>query len=543
MRHVVMRVGRMLAAAMLSVATPVAAQPDDVPRIVTRGGRHALIVDGRPFLMLGAQVNNSSNYAAALPQVWPMLDRIHANTIEIPVAWQQIEPQEGRFDFGFVQTLLDQARAHDKRIVLLWFGTWKNTSPGYTPDWVKLDNRRFPRMKTRDGKDHYVLSPMARSTLEADKRAFVRLMAFLRAQDRQNTVIMVQPENEVGSYRNPRDFGPEAQRLFAGPVPDALVRKLGKRRGDWQAVFGAQADRAFNTWYTARYVNEIAAAGKAVKPLPMYVNAALAGPSNVPDPDGVASGGPQQDVLDIWKVAAPAIDAAAPDIYDRASGNVALYLDAYARPDNPLLVPEIGNAREFARYFYDALGRGAIGFAPFGMDDTGFFNYPLGARALDAATLNAFAGPYGALTPAMRDWARLAFEHPGWGASRPDDGADRRTVMGAWSIRASFGEWQFGEKNWSWLKSEAAPWAGEPVGGVAVLQLSDDEFLLVGDHVRVRFEPAKPDPAAMVLRVEEGHFADAHWVVDRIWNGDQTDYGINIVDRPVLLKVMVGRYR
>ncbi|MFN3676994.1 MAG: DUF5597 domain-containing protein [Sphingomonas pseudosanguinis] len=527
----------------LAIAGSCWAQTTPVPHIVTRAGRHALIVDGQPFLMLGAQVNNSSNYASALPQVWPMLDRLHANTIEIPVAWQQIEPREGQFDFAFVQTLLDQARAHDKRVVLLWFGTWKNTSPGYTPDWVKLDNRRFPRMKTRDGKDHYVLSPMFRATLEADKRAFVRLMTYLKAHDPQNTVIMVQAENEVGSYRNPRDFGAAAQALFAGPVPAALTRKLGKAPGTWSAVFGAQADRAFNTWYTARFVDEIAAAGKAVKPLPIYVNAALAGPSNVPDLDGVASGGPQQDVLDIWKVAAPAIDAAAPDLYDRASVNVALYLKAYARPDNPLLVPEIGNARDFARYFYEALGRGAIGFAPFGMDDTGFFNYPLGAKALDEATLDAFARPYRAMAGVMRDWARLSFAHDSWGTARPDDGSDRQTVMGDWSIRASFGEWQFGEKSWSWLKSEPAPWAKESIGGVAVLHLSADEFLMIGDHVRMRFEPATPDPRAMVVRVEEGHFADGQWVMDRVWNGDQTDYGINIIDRPVVLKVTMGRYR
>ncbi|KTW12379.1 DUF5597 domain-containing protein [Sphingomonas sanguinis] len=538
-----MRLAMIGAMVTLGLATPLAAQSAEVPRIVTQAGRHALLVDGQPFLMLAAQVNNSSNYAAALPQVWPVLDRIHANTIEIPVAWQQIEPVEGQFDFTFVQTLLDQARAHDKRVVLLWFATWKNTSPGYTPDWVKLDNRRFPRMKTREGKDHYALTPMARTTLEADKRAFVRLMTYLKEHDPQNTVIMVQPENEVGSYRNPRDYSAAAQRLFEQLVPEALTRKLGKPRGTWTMVFGAQADRAFNSWYTARYINEIVEAGKAVKPLPMYVNAALAGPSNVSDPDGVASGGPQQDVLDIWKVAAPAIDAEAPDIYDRASRNVGLYLDAYARPDNPLLVPEIGNGREFARYFYEALGRGAIGFAPFGMDDTGFFNYPLGAKALDDSTLDAFAGPYGAVAGVMRDWAKAAFEHPTWGAAKPDDGGDRETVLGDWRIRAEFGQRQFGEKSWTWLKSEPAPWKTEPVGGMAVVQLSCDEFLMVGDHVRARFEPATPDPKAMIVRVEQGHFTDGRWVMDRIWNGDQTDYGINIVDRPVVLKVVMGRYR
>lgn len=538
-----MRLAKGFAVLALGLAGPLVAQTTPVPQIVSKDGRHALMVDGRPFLMLGAQVNNSSNYVAALPLVWPVLDRIHANTIEIPVAWQQIEPEEGRFDFGFVQTLLDQARAHDKRVVLLWFATWKNTSPGYTPDWVKLDNRRFPRMKTKAGQDHYALTPMARTTLEADKRAFVRLMTYLREHDPQNTVIMVQPENEVGSYRNPRDYSAAAQTLFDGAVPEPLTRRLGKPSGTWAAVFGAQADRAFNTWYTARYIEEIVAAGKAVKPLPMYVNAALAGPSNVPDPDGVASGGPQQDVLDIWKVAAPSIDAEAPDIYDRASANVTAYMKAYARPDNPPLVPEIGNAREFARYFYEALGHGAIGFAPFGMDDTGFFNYPLGARALDNATLDAFAGPYAALGGVMRDWAKAAFEHPSWGTAKPDDGSDREAVLGDWRIRAEFGQWQFGEKSWSWLKSEPAPWKAEPVGGMAVVQLSRDEYLMTGDHVRVRFEPATPDPKAMIVRVEEGHFAEGHWVMDRLWNGDQTDYGINLIDRPVVLKVVMGRYR
>lgn len=514
-----------------------------VPRIETRNGRHALIVDGAPFLMLAAQVNNSTNYAEPLKTVWAVLDRIHANTVEVPIAWQQVEPVEGQFDLSFLQTLLDEARAHDKRVVLLWFGTWKNTSYAYTPDWVKRDNRRFPRMETRDGKDHGVLSAHGEATLAADRRAFVKVMEYLRDHDPQNTVILVQPQNEVGSYRNPRDYSSVGDRLFTQEIPAALARKVGKR-GTWSTAFGAQADRAFNTWYVASYVNAIAAAGKAVKPLPMYVNASLAGPSNLPDPMGVASGGPQQDVLDIWKAAAPAIDFQAPDIYDRTSGNVIQYLDKYARPDNALMVPEIGNDREFARFFWATLGRGGIGFAPFGMDTTGYFNHPLGAAALDEKTLDAFALPYGTLAPIMRDWARIAFTRPTWGTAKPDGGADQSVRMGDWQITASWGQWQFGMKDWTWLKAAPAPWADQPVGGMAVAQLSENEFLLVGDHVRVTFAAAEGTAAnGMMLRAEEGGFVDGKWVMRRIWNGDQTDYGLNLIDRPQVLKVTMGRYR
>lgn len=527
-----------LAALSLSVAATAQTQPPPLPRLVTKNSRHTLIVDGAPFLMLGGQVNNSSNYPSALPQVWSMLDRIHANTVEAPVAWQQLEPQEGRFDFAWVQALLDGARAHGKRVVLLWFGAYKNTGPGYVPDWVKLDRSRFPMMKKRDGSDHGVLSPHANATLQADKRAFVQLMTYLRDHDAQNTVILVQVENETGSYGSPRDYGAAAQKLFDAPVPSALGK-----RGTWTQAYGDQADRAFNSWYVGRYVGEIAAAGKAIKPLPMYVNASLANPFSIPAPTAVASGGPQQDVLDIWKKAAPAIDFAAPDIYDRNSANVIAHLDAFRRPDNALLVPEIGNAREYARFFWAAIGRGALGFAPFGMDDTGYVNYPLGAKVLDAETVDAFGSKYALFAGMERDWAQIAFEHPTWGVAKPDDGAPVSTTLGDWTVAASWGEWQFGHKTDTWIKSEPPAWASEPVGGGVVAQIAPDQYLLAGDHVRFDFRPREGGPKnATVLRVEEGRMVNGAFAVDRVWNGDQTDYGFNLVD-PTLLRVTTGHYR
>jgi hypothetical protein len=92
-----------------------------------------ILVDGRPYLILGAQVNNSSNYPGMLPKVWPAIEQLQANTVLVPVAWEQIEARQGRFDFSFVDTLLGQAREHRVRLILLWFGTWKNTSASYTP--------------------------------------------------------------------------------------------------------------------------------------------------------------------------------------------------------------------------------------------------------------------------------------------------------------------------------------------------------------------------------------------------------------------------
>ena len=529
-----------LALLLATAALPAAAAPE-LPHVVTKDGRSALFVDGAPFLMLGAQANNSSNYPAALPKVWPVLDKLNANTLEIPVAWQQIEPVEGKFDFSYLDALLKGAREHNLRLVLLWFGTWKNTSSSYAPDWVKTDNSRFPRMRTRDGKAHYVLSPHARTTLDADKRAFVALMQRLKAIDPQNTVIMVQVENETGSYGSTRDFSPEANALFAQPIPKALAAKTGKS-GNWTQAFGKLADTAFNAWYVSRYVDEVAAAGQAIKNLPMYANAALSSPFG-PAESGGASGGPDWPVIDIWRAGAPHLALVAPDIYSRDPKAYAKYLDLYARPDNPLMVPETGSATDYARFLWPVLGKGGIGFSPFGFDATGYSNYPLGAKEVDDATIDAFATKYRLLAPVARTWAKIAFEHPVWGAAKMDDAADQTTTFGRWKITAQYDRWRFGDGDMSWLKADPSPTKGQPVGGALVAQLGPNQFLLTGTDVRLRIDDISGGNG-MTLRVEEGHFdAAGNWMFERVWNGDQTDYGLNFTGQPVWLKVTMGDWK
>ena len=534
----------LLIGALLAVVPCVLdAQPAPLPRVSHNSGKHTLIVDRQPFLILGVQANNSSNYPAALPQVWPVVRQLHANTLEIPVAWEQIEPQEGRFDFSWLDTLIPQARENDVRLILLWFGTWKNTGPSYTPEWVKSDTKRFPRMVTKDGKTHYALSPHSRTTLEADKRAFAAMMRHIREIDPQHTAIMVQVENETGSYQSPRDFSPIANELFARQVPPDVARVAGKK-GNWSQVFDRKADQAFSAWSIGRYVDEIAAAGQAELNLPMYVNAALSDPFKEEAAQYSASGGPNWNVIDIWKAAAPHIAILAPDIYDRDDKVYLKQLGNYARPDNALFVPETGNALEYSRFLWLALGKGAIGWSSFGMDATGYFNYPLGAKDLDAATLEAFGSKFALLAPIARDWARLASEHPTWGAARVVDGSDQSGLLGRWRITTQYGRWQFGEDNWTWIKTDPNPNKDRPVGGAAVIQLGPDEFLIAGSDVRVRFSLDKPAAAenSQFLDVEEGTFRDGKWQMQRRWNGDQVDYGLNLT-KPVLLKVRMGTYR
>jgi beta-galactosidase GanA len=530
-----------LAAALLALAAAPATA--EAPRFAPGAARPTLIVDGAPFLVLGAQANNSSNYPAMLDLVWPAVERIGANTLLMPVAWEQVEPVEGRFEFGFVDALLEQARAHDKRLVLLWFATWKNTGASYAPAWVKTDGRRFPRMRHADGRAHSVLSPHGGETLAADARAFARLMRHLRETDPQHTVIMVQVENEAGSYGLARDHAPEPERLFAEPIPAELAQALGVARKPWAEAFGRRAEQFFMTWYLARYVDEVAAAGKREWDLPIYVNAALGNAFTDEQGDVGPSGGPNWNALPVWRAAAPHIDAFAPDIYARDAAAVERFLDRYADP-GPLLVPEIGNAAEFARFVWPALGRGAVMFTPFGIDETGYSNYPLGAKALDEATLEAFAAPNRLLGPAARDWARIAGDNPTWGVARGADGADRDTAFGRWKVTAQFARWAFGEDDWTWIARDAHPLEDAPVGGALVAQLGPDRFLVTGQHVRVRLAlaEARGGEQAQIISAEEGRFENGQWVMRRRWNGDQIDYGFNFGAEPVWLMIEMGTY-
>ncbi len=548
---------RLLVTLLIAVLCPTlryspAQQAPEIPHIETRNNHHALIVDGRPYLLLGAQINNSSSWPSTLPAAWAAAESMHVNTVEAPVYWEQMEPTKGTFDFSTVDLLVTQAREHHLHLVLLWFGTWKNGQNHYVPEWIKSDTKTYPRELDAYGKLLDVMSSVSPANMEADRTAFTALMRHLKQLDSaDHTVLMIQVENESGSVGSVRDFSPAAQRLFEAPVPAELSRALHLPPGhNWTQTFRADADESFAAYTTARYINSVAAAGKAEYPLPMYCNVWIVYPVHALETRNRAtpgqeypSGGPQQPNIAIWKATAPAIDILAPDFY---SGDASLFretLAVYHRADNPVFIPETNTDANFGRYLFYALGSEALGFSPFGIDRAQPQTVPTeAAPATPAPRPTTPSDNYALLNPIASTLAQLSFQGHLQTAVE-EKGTARQTLHFSFSpgtptieAVASFG----------FPQSDGAPPPGTSTlqGRVLVAQLGPLEFLVTGFDASVSFHlpnapgspssfaPERSSPTAPqtqqleILRAEEGHYTNGAWQPTRILNGDQTDRGL-----------------
>ncbi|CAN5574981.1 DUF5597 domain-containing protein [soil metagenome] len=508
----------------------------EVPRVVHQDGRYALMVDGAPYLVLGAQINNSSSWPAVLPKVWPALEEMHVNTAEAPVYWEQLEPKPGSFDFSTVDALVMGAREHHLQLVILWFGTWKNGNMHYVPEWVKTNPQKYPRMINAAGEPIDVLSANSNTNRDADKQAFTAMMHHLKEIDGTNhTVLMIQVENESGGIGSPRDFSPASNKEFDGQVPADLLKAMGKPRGSWREVFGGKADETFQAYYQSRYVNEIAAAGKREFDIPMYCNVWVSYPvaelpeRQIPNPGiGYPSGGPVQDMVSLWKAFAPSIDIIGPDIYSDDIGFYRQVLAAYRRPDNALWIPETGNGDSYAPFFFLALGQGAIGFSPFGVDHTGWTFTDNGPKA---HTEN-----FALISPMSREIAKLNYEGKLKTSVEEAGAASQELDFGPWQAAVRFG---FPQQD-----GRRPPGTPDHHGRALVAQLGPDEFLVAGVDASVAFHvPGRlPGLRMQILRAEEGYYENGTWHMIRLWNGDQTDRGINFKHAGAAVRIRVGTF-
>ncbi|MGO8759840.1 MAG: DUF5597 domain-containing protein [Terracidiphilus sp.] len=513
------------------------ARAAEAPRLEQKDGRYTLLVDGRPFLILGGQIHNSSAWPSELPQVWDSLAALHANTVEAPVYWEQFEPREGQFDYTNVDQLVEGARAHNLHVVLLWFGTWKNGNMHYVPAWVKNDPKRFPNVIRPDGEPIDVLSPNSRNTLEADKAAFVALTRHLKQIDGEaHTILLIQVENESGNIGSVRDNSAEANREFAGPVPADLLAAAHKQPGTWSEVFGADADEVFQAYYQAKYINEIAAAGKRELDIPYYINVWLDYPAaELPERQldtpgiGYPSGGAVQKMIWLWRALAPSIDMIGPDIYTSDSQFYRQTMDAYRRADNPLWIPETGRDDSFGKFFFYALGEGAVGFSPFGVDQAGW-------NILGDHPWKSHGANYALIGPMSREIAQLEFDGKVRTAVEEPGQATQELDFGDWQATVSFG---FPQPD-----GRRAPGTPDAHGAALVARLGPDEFLVTGVDASVAFHlPGKlPWIRSQIVTAEQGTYEGGVWKPLRLWNGDETDRGLSFHQKPEVVKLTMGRF-
>ena len=537
-----------------------AAQSRSIPQLVRQHGTTQIAVDGKPFLVRGGELENSSASSLAyLDTIWPKVVAMHFNTVLAPVSWQLIEPREGDFDFTTVDGLIRGARKHNIKLVLLWFGAWKNSMSCYVPGWVKRDEKRFPRAARSDGSSLEILSALSPKTLEADSSAFAALMKHVREIDSANhTVIMVQVENEVGMIPEPRDESALANAAFLAPVPAALTDYLAKNRdslapelrkaweaqgsktgANWPDTFGPgpMTEELFTAWTEGHFTGQVAARGKAVYPLPMYVNAALVRPGKMPGQ--YPSGGPLPHLFDVWRAAAPAIDFLSPDLY---FPNFVEWANQYVRPDNPLFIPETGrmNAAEMsvnALYAYGELN--SMGFSVYAPE----FLKPEEQKTLcDAYDVIAQLTPF---ILANQGTGRMVGIRAPSQFDGTEDLSPQEITLGDYTFSVHFrapAPISVGAKS-----DTDMPGAR---GGL-IIRLAADDFLVAGTGMTMTFGVrdsgrAGGESLAGIDSIWEGSFVNGTWTPRRNLNGDDDNQGRELrlpVNKFTILRVRLYEYQ
>jgi len=507
------------------------AQVNESPHLEKRGGVTQLIVQGKPWLILGCELGNSTSSSRTyLEPYWQKLKDSGVNTVLAVVSWEQTEPVEGQFDFTVVDNLLKDARSNNMKLALLWFGSWKNGITSYTPTWVKRDTKRFPLAQTPEGKSLPILTTLGEETCKADGKAFAAMMRHLKEVDaQQQTVVMIQIENEVGLHGHPRDYCPLAEKAFQGQVPkeltdwltahqnDLLPETLSawqvngcKTSGTWEEIFGRN-DRAaeiFMAWHYAAYMDHITAAGKAEYDLPTFVNAWIVQPEDT-RPGNYPSGGPQAQNHDIWRAAAPHIDMLSPDIY---LNDFPEQLALYTRSGNPVFIPESRSGQNGAANAAYAIGaKGAIGYSPFGFErncdedvNATFRDFYRKAGSISELITNAQAeGRIGA--------AWLKGDNP----MRVKDEILLDNVRIQCELISS------GMRNGGAPQLTGGTYDPEAIGYVIAIK-EDSCYLFLGSNVRVTFLPADGKGTIGLAKVTEGDFdSQGQWVEGRWLNGDE----------------------
>lgn len=518
-----------------------------------------LTAGGKPFIMIAGEVHNSNSSSVEYMEgVWDKAQALGLNSLLLPVTWEMLEPTEGAFDFALVDGLIAQARQRGGRLGLLWFGAWKNAQCYYAPAWVKTDLNRFQRAQVEKGKRHIslkdfhgmpytTLSYLCEETNRADAAAFRALMRHLKAVDAcEQTVILVQVENEPGLQGAAREHSDEADARFAADVPAGFAAHMrastasmagdvaravagGAAGGGWQAVFGDVAEEVFSAYHVATYIERVAAAGRAEYALPMMANCWL---DKGQRPGMYPSGGPVARMMEVWQYCAPSLDILAPDIYVPAFAQTCA---DYTKLGNPLLIPETATHSYAGPRLVYAIGHfHAWGYSPFGFEEMGApftatQGYLFGMDTADEALKTPqdtdeyawFARTLDSMMPQLA----ARYGTPDLQAVMCEGGGPDTMTFGGFGIKAMM----------------SPPVVARRDGVCLVLKVSEDEVYLIANGCAIFPFSTDPNrPHVDTLLLEEGRFEDGVWRMRRRLNGDEV--ALRRYETPTLLRMKLFAY-
>ena len=529
-----------------------------IPYIGELNGIKTLFVHDKPFLVRGGELHNSSFSSLEYMEknVWPNLRTLNMNAVVLPIGWENIEPEEGKFDFSLVDGLITQARRENMKLIFLWFGLWKNSESNYVPMWVKRDYATYFRVENAKGNKLNIISPFCQAAVEADARAFAKLMTHIRDIDsEENTVIFMQIENEIGVLGAERDFSEYVTSIYNSAVPQDIktlyadgdpVKRPEKAAINstpfvadvngttWEEVFGENACEALMAYGYANAVETIAKAGKAEYGLPMYVNAWLE--QHPWRPGTYPCGGPVMKVKKMWKHCAPSLFTMAPDIYVAYTADV---MDEYTDVDNPLFVPEVRKDPWGVSTLLYAFGQNnAIGVSPFGIEDICADPSTLSKPPMflmielniDVAAMDPEGtAPYLRATYDMiKQMEPLYLEYrntPHMKAFIKRNDVDDGVVL-------SFSKYDIVI---SYKRKERL----KPVSTGIVYELTEDKFLFLGMNYGFKIYPKMGSRAEVVIGSGvEGHLENGAFVAGRVLNGDERS-GFKIGEMPSAMMIEV----
>ena len=510
-----------------------------LPEMKMDNGIPTLYVKGEPFFALSGEIHNSSSSSLEYMEkdVWQNLKGLNMNSVIVPLTWENIEPEEGIFDFTLLDGLIKQARENKMHLIFLWFGLWKNSESMYVPGWMKQDTKNYFRAEKMSGEKLNTISPLCEKAVLKDANAFAKVMARIKDVDEdESTVIVMQVENEIGLLGTARDYSETANAAFESEIPESLVNEF-EVSGDWRAAFGSDAEEYFMAYYFAKAVESITAAGQAEYCIPCYANAWL---RQYPwHPGSYPSGGPVKEVHRIWKVTAPSLFTLAPDIYVPYVADV---LDEYGYEGNPLFVPEVRKDAVTASYCLYAFGKhNAICYSPFGIEELALLPEMIDRPPMEVMiALNIDPSAFditGSKDCLSKTYALINEMKPLYLKYR----GSKHLQSYVRKSEVDYGTFfQFEKYN---LAIAYGPrMTAKPLAAGIIYELEDNKFLMVGLNSTLTFQPkAGENVKVEMLSLEEGTLKNGEWKAGRRMNGDEK-MAIHFGDTPGCLMVQLYKY-